>query len=394
MWEFPGSTGAIVRKTYASMGGSVLNTFKRLLGPESSVKPFGGEKPEWFDYPNGSRVYVGGMDNPLKVLSSERDFIYINQTEELDLGDWETLTTRCTGRGAVSAPYAQMFGDCNPGPPSHWIRTRPSVQFLESRHEDNPTLFDPEGNILPQGIKSMKVLDALTGVRKQRLRYGKWVQVEGAVYEEWDRARNLLNYNTPEFPYAVIPDEWARYRALDFGHTNPFVCQWWAVDFDGRAYLYREIYKTKRTNEEHADHINRLSQGEVYQATVSDHDAGVRATLQVRGIPTELAYKELKPGIDAVALRIRGTAEPEGDGKPRLYVMEGALVERDDLIPDDQPHCTEQEFERYMWLKGADGKPVKEVPLDLYNHGMDAMRYVVCRINALGCLFDGKVAVG
>ena len=33
-----------------------------------------------------------------------------------------------------------------------------------------------------------------------------------------------------------------------------------------------------------------------------------------------------------------------------------------------------QKFARFV---GADGKPVKEKPLDLHNHGMDSMRYLV-----------------
>jgi predicted transcriptional regulator len=39
---------------------------------------------------------------------------------------------------------------------------------------------------------------------------------------------------------------------VDFGYTNPFVMQWWAEDPDGRLYLYREIYRTRRLVEDHA----------------------------------------------------------------------------------------------------------------------------------------------
>jgi phage terminase large subunit len=69
MWKYPGAQAAIVRKTYQSMHGSVLQTYRRILAQVGKpVHAFGGEKPEWFDYPNGSRVFVGGMDNPQKVL--------------------------------------------------------------------------------------------------------------------------------------------------------------------------------------------------------------------------------------------------------------------------------------------------------------------------------------
>ena len=88
------------------------------------INPYGGDKtPDRYIYPNGSVIWLGGMDNPDKVLSSERDFIYVNQAEELAEGDWETLKTRCNGR-AGNAPYAQLSGDCNPGGSKHWIRER------------------------------------------------------------------------------------------------------------------------------------------------------------------------------------------------------------------------------------------------------------------------------
>ena len=40
------------------------------------------------------------------------------------------------------------------------------------------------------------------------------------------------------------------------------------------------------------------------------------------------------------------------------------------------PCCTEEEFPGFVWLKQADGKPVKEKPDPACpDHGLDAMRY-------------------
>jgi hypothetical protein len=73
--------------------------------------------------------------------------------------------------------------------------------------------------------------------------------------------------------------QWRKIRAIDFGYVNPFVCQWWAIDNDGRMFRYRELYMTGRTVKDHADKINLLSSGESYEATICDHDAEDRATL-------------------------------------------------------------------------------------------------------------------
>jgi PBSX family phage terminase large subunit len=371
MLKYPGAQAAIIRKTRKSMTGSVLQTFEnKVIRPEEGIVPYGGKHVEWYDYPNGSRIFVGGMDNPDKVLSSERDFIYINQSEELTLDDWEKLTTRCTGR-AGNTPYAQIFGDCNPGPSNHWILQRVkegALKFIESRHEDNPVLFNESGEITEQGKISIGILDALTGVRYHRLRHGRWVSAEGVIYESWDRSVHLI----PAFP---IPKDWVRFRSVDFGFTNPFVCQWWAEDPDGRMFMYREIYKTQLLVEDAGKEIKRLSAGETIEATVCDHDAEDRATLEKHGeFSTIAANKAVKTGIEAVQVRLRKA----GDGRPRLYIFQDSIVESDKrLIDVKKPYCTEQEIESYIWEPAGEGRSAKETPKKVDDHGMDPLRYAV-----------------
>lgn len=382
MWKYAGAQGALVRKTYASMHGTVLQTFRRILGPQTPVRSYGGDKPEWFDYPNGSRVFVGGMDNPQKVLSGERDVIAINQAEELELNDWETLTTRATGRASVM-PYTQIMGDCNPGPATHWILSRPSLRVLYSRHEDNPTLFDEQGAITEQGNRTMAVLDALTGTRYKRLRLGLWVGAEGMVYEGWDRSIHLIDHvpDHPEWTKDNLPREWPRYRDIDFGFTNPFVCHWWAADPDGRLYLYRELYKTQQLVEDWATDINRLSQGETYQHTLADHDAEGRATLEKRGIRTTAANKAVQDGIQVVQVRLN----PAHDGRPRLYIFRDCRVNDadQDLVDKHKPTCTAEEFDGYVWAKVRSTDTIKEEPRKQDDHGMDGMRYQVIQLDGV-----------
>jgi phage terminase large subunit len=356
----------------ADIGPTVLNTYKRVIALSGSgAKPFGGEQPLWYDYPNGARLYLGGMDRPGKVLSGERDFICVNQAEELALEDWETLTTRATGRGAV-ADHPMIFGDCNPGPEHHWIINRPSLKVIYSRHEDNPTLYDEQGRLTHQGERTMSVLDALTGLRKKRLRFGLWVGAEGQVYEGFDPAIHVLEDFT-------IPASWPRYRSIDFGFTNPFSCSWWAVDHDGRLYHYRQIYMTGKTVKSHAEDIKRASQGERYVATVADHDAEDRATLAENGIQTVAADKRISIGIEKVQERL--AVQP--DRKPRIFFLKNALVQVDKSLEDKhRPINTIQEFGAYVYPKGVDGKSNKEAPVDANNHGLDETRYMVMYFDA------------
>ena len=374
-WKYPGSQWAIIRKVRHDMDGSVLQTFKdRILGENTPVETFGGNKPEWYDYPNGSRIWVGGLDRASGALSSERDGIYINQAEETELADWETIITRCTGRaGHViidGRNWSQVWADANPSYPTHWIKHRASLTLLESHHEDNPTLFDERGAITERGKITMGILDALTGVRKERLRYGRWAQAEGAIYEDYRPGIHLID----RFD---IPDEWRKIRVIDFGLTNPFVCQWWAIDHDGRMYRYREIYMTGRTVATHSHQIKELSKDENIEQTICDHDAEDRLTLEENGIPNIAAEKSVLQGIGKVQDRLK----IQIDGKPRLFFLRDSLVEIDQSLSDRRkPTCSEQEIETYVWKS----KSTKEEPVKEDDHGCDTTRYGVMYVESSG----------
>ncbi len=372
---------ALVRKTLADIAPSVLQTYlKKILplDPAVGVTTYGGSKPEWFDYPNGSRIWLGGMDKPGKVLSSERDLIYVNQAEQLTVEDWETLTTRATGRAGNlknerGEPFSFIFGDCNPGPPKHWIKQRAAqgaLTLLESRHEDNPRLFDANGVLTPDGVRTMAILDALTGVRKSRLRYGKWVQAEGVIYEEFDSALHEID----EMPRGW--EEWRKFRVIDFGLIHPFVCQWWAVDYDGRMFRYRLLYMTGRTVATHAQHIKQLSANDGYiETTVCDHDAEDRMTLAENGIENVAANKAVLQGIGKVQDRLK----KQVDGRPRIFFLKNALVEVDQSLLDaKKPLDDVTEFESYIWAN----KQTKEEPVKADDHGMDTTRYAVMYMDA------------
>lgn len=377
--KYPNARGLMVRKTYASLKTSAVVTYEKKIlpvppeHPQSGISKYGGEQPEFYDYPNGARLVCAGLDKADKVLSAEYDFIYVNQAEETSLNDWETLLGRATGR-AGNSPYAQVFGDCNPSVPTHWIKNRTRLKLFTQMHENNPRLYDQvTGKITEAGKIAIGVLDGLTGLRYKRGRLGLWVSAEGQVYDNFDPDIHVI-------PAFEIPKEWTRFRAIDFGYTNPFVCQWWAMDHDGRLYLYREIYMTRRTVKVHAEQIKQLSMDETYSYTVADHDAEDRATLRENGIDTIAAKKDISRGIQAVQERLK--LQGEDKPKPRIFILKDCLHEADHNLyreypGDTQPVNTEQEFASYVWPDGKDGKPNKEVPVDAYNHGMDSMRYMV-----------------
>lgn len=392
----PGMRGLIVRKTLVSLGSTALQTWRKRVVPEAIkagiVKYYGGspEEPPQYRYANGSAIVIGGMDKAIRIMSSEYDLVYAQEATELTPDDWEAITTRL--RSNVIS-YQQLMADCNPDTPWHFLYLRAQsgvAKMLESRHEDNPTLFDGDGKLIePAGKAYMDKLDALTGVRHARLRRGLWVAAEGQVYEEWDPAHHMVDA-------FEIPPHWRRYWSIDFGYTNPFVLQCWAEDPDGRLFLHREIYMTQRTVDQHAKTIlskvaDKITtpNGDVRwhwtepkpSLIVCDHDAEGRATLMAElGLSTVPARKAVTEGIQLVQKRLRRAK----DGKARLFIMRDAVIRRDpDLLDRRKPASTAEEMVGYVWEKGQ-GKEPKETPLKVDDHGCDALRYMVAQIDMVG----------
>jgi phage terminase large subunit len=375
--KYSGTQGAIVRKTQTSIYGSVLQTFERVIA-DSPVRKYGGEKPEKYVYPNGSVIWVGGMDNRDRVLSSERDFIQACQTEEFSVDDWEYLTTRTTGRGSV-IPHPQLYGDCNPAGSLHWIRQRSKVGHLtliHTTHRDNPTLYDPStGELTRQGERTMAQLAALTGVRRKRLFEGIWATAEGAVYDQFDPSVHVKVRSFSEMK--------AWYLAMDEGYTNPAVILLVGEDSDGRTHTFKEWYERGKLQSTVVEKAKEFcdwvyEQSVAYYLSLGDTEieaknkalkvslvsvdaaaAGLVAELLDAGLPAIGAKGRVLDGIQ----RMQDRLKVQGDGLPRESV---------------DPSCinTINEYESYVWKKVTSTGIVKDEPQKENDHAMDARRYL------------------
>lgn len=386
--KYAGCRLAIVRKKRRSLTETGLVTFEQHVKPSCDIHNQQRRVRQSYLYPNGSEIVVAGVDDPVKLMSAEFDVIYVQEATELGVRDWEFLSTRL--RNGMM-PYQQLIGDCNPGPPTHWLKKRMDAGLttrIGCSHHDNPRLWDARANTWTDfGVSYIARLDKLTGPRKLRLKDGLWAAAEGMVYSNWRPDVHLI-------PRFEIPPDWRRFRAIDFGYTHPLVCQWWAIDPDGRMYLYREIYRTQRTVKDHAAQIRQLDEGEHIEATVTDHDAEDRATLeQELGIKTIAADKAVTTGIQAVQDRL-GNPEKPDEAPPRLFIFEDALVEPDPRLLNEEsgmaegPTCTVEEIDGYVWAKGANGEDLKERPVKERDDGMDALRYAVRYADGYGKVAD------
>jgi hypothetical protein len=157
----------------------------------------------------------------------------------------------------------------------------------------------------------------------------------------------------PDFGRCVVPAQqvpagrW--YGGMDFGLRNPFAAVWGVLDRDDVLWLVGEHYARDKTLAYHAKH---LPKGVTWYADPE----GAREIKELRcaGFPVRRADNTRQPGIAAVRSRIEtGT----------LKILEGACP---NLLAEAQLY-------RY---DGDSEEPVKE-----YDHALDALRYLVSKLD-------------
>ena len=368
---------AIVRKVKETIKRSVCKTYAKILGydpllsKKGYVKGNGGQHPQSYHYPNGSVIHILGMNHPDGFLSSEFHGIYVNQAEELTYEDWQLLARR-----ARNGKIPQIWGDCNPSFPKHFlapdpdsetqqVRNSPEIVGYRFQHKHNPEYWDRDKRAWTEkGDREIAKLKRMTGMRYKRGYLAEWCSAEGAVYEMYDPLRHDVDVQRGDFG---ADTSW--YLSIDYGFTHPTSVGLWALE-NGTHTLFKEIYQTGLTIDDLLVKMDRmLSENRVpaVENVFVDHDAEHNERLERAGHGVTLAIKDILPGIDVVKKHLEnGTirfnrnslieADPELVGKPQRVTDEFAVYAH---LPPDQRKGT-----------GKD-----EYPIDKDNHGCDMTRY-------------------
>lgn len=379
--ENKGCRVLFLRKTRKSLNESVLAQWEDAVlwpGHPAIVGTATKEHRDYYQFPNGSRIVLGGLDNVDRIMSAQYDLIVVFEANEATLEDWEKLLSRLrNGKG----PYHQLIADTNPQSEFHWLNQRAldgRMTRVLGRHEDNPLWYDHESDEwTARGQEYLvRVLGGLTGARRERLLYHRWASEEGLIWEEYDPAIHLVDIDdvpTPKWTFASV----------DWGTRSPGCMQVWAVDFEDRMWLVEEYYHTKRTIEWWAEMATDVYEKWGPRRFICDHDPDNIAMFndrigQVTGRPYDRiafkATKARKAGWDQVSEGFRSTVK----GKASIFLVRDALAHRPDgeLRSAMKPTCTAQEIPSYVWRTTKDGQPVKEEPDPTApDHGCDALRY-------------------
>lgn len=348
--KYAGCRLLMARLTRKSLTQTTMVTFEqKVLHPLDHVHFRTGEQE--YRYPNGSKLVVGGLDDPNKILSSEYDIAYVPESIEIEVADWENLFGRL--RYGVT-PYNQILGDTNPGSTEHWIYKRwqlGALTMLWSEHKHNPELFNQvTGELTPFGADYIGRLDRMTGFRYQRLRLGKWVGAEGVVYPEFVPKEHVMVVDVRDWPTKVL--------GVDVGTRNPFAIEMIAQSADERIHIAGETYRSGMTSSEQVDAVCRACDDFDAEGIFIDPSAAsLILELEALGYPVQKATNDRRYGVAAVhdAMARGLTVDPSCAGFLRevgLYAYPSNTTERDDPIKKD-------------------------------DHAMDATRYGIVGINEL-----------
>lgn len=421
--EYKGYRALIIRLCRAHLTESAVRTMEDLvLWPgHPALRGASRENRRSYTFPNGSAIVLGGLDEPTKWYSTEWDVVYCNEASELSLDQYERFHRalrnkhmphphgnpmpeylrrdgeidldrlradyeagrfeQWDGNWPDGSPmwFHQLRSDTNPDAPTHWLRQRMDsgkCTELICRHSDNPTF----------GANDQAALDALTGVRRARLRDGLWVAAEGQIWDLFDATAGEMRdgrwvgghivddiprdrNGRPVFEFYVFSQDW--------GYRKPGCLGIWGVMPGGDMYLEREWYRQGKAIDWWLSVAVEANQQYKPIACVCDpEDAGAVELYRRAGIPTQIADKrDKRASLGQVSDRMaRGR-----NGRPRIFFLRTALVEKDpELVATYQPTCTVEEIPAYVWRRTKDGQVVKEEPDPLcVDHGCDQTRYCV-----------------
>lgn len=322
--QYPGIKILIVRLTYKDLQNSLIEPICQMI-PQKYARYNSTLQTIYFD--NGSYIKFGHYDSndaALEYQGSEYDWIFIDEATQLTEEKFRTLGA-CL-RGTKNIPR-RMYLTCNPGGVGHvWVKRL----FIDREYHDGERAQDyrfiaatvDDNEALKKGSPDyVQMLDLLPEDIRRAHRYGDWDALAGQYFSEFRRETHV-------FPRRIIPQEWAKYRAFDYG-LDMFACLWIAVDFDGRCWVYREVQQKDLVVSDAAALMRDMTpENEMIQFTIAPPDMWSRT----KDTGKSLAELWQENGIGIVKasnnrvqgwLSLKEMLKPAGkDNRPMMMVSE------------------------------------------------------------------------
>lgn len=326
---------SVVRKSFPSMRVSILRDFIGIM------KDLGiWDEGNWnatehlYQFDGDSIIEFMSIDNAEKRKGTQRDYLFVDEANELSREDWFQLFIRTRIKSIIA--YNPSFGTNNYI--FNEIHTHPESNLFISTYRDNPFL---EQSIVEE-IERLKYINP------------EYYKVYGLGLPG-NNMGTIFSINVID----TIPEE-AELVAygMDYGWSidpTTFVGVW---KLDSNLYFDELLYKTGMVTGDIITYLKGLSIG--------------RTQIYGDGAEGRLIEEIYRAGFN-----IKKAQKPAGSIKFGI-----------DLMQNYRLHCTKRshnmirEFNEYVWTVDKNGN-FENIPVDYANHTIDAIRYVVMeRLNA------------
>ena len=301
--------------------------------------------------PTGQKILFRGFDDALKLTSIQLEKGHITHLwleEAYELESKDKLDTVVEGmRGELDDPnaYRQVILTFNPWSEKSWLKS----EFFDKEDDDIFTLtttYKINEFLDKQTIKRYEKLYETNQRRAKIVCDGEWGIAEGLVFEE--------NWRVEVVDKSVVDEKGAHeIFGLDYGYTNdPTALFVGVINLEKRKlYVMDEMYEKKLSNEQIAENI------------------------KIKGYQNKRIVADSAEPKSNNRLRTLGIRSLIGARKGKDSVRNGIdFLQGFEIIID--PHCRNfiKEISNYAWDEDKYGNKVN-VPIDDFNHLMDAMRY-------------------
>jgi len=327
LFESQGAKLEVVRETMPALKASAMEDFFDQMYALDLYDESHHNKTDHIYRQGRNSIGFFSVDDQQKVRGRKRDYLWINEANELTFQEFNQLAFRTS---------KQIFLDFNPVDEDHWlfekVLTRKDCLHIQSSYLDNP--FLP-----PEIIAEIEMLKETDPHYWQVFGLGKRAQRGTKIYQHYTLVDAL-----PENPDELI-------YGIDFGFNNPSTIT--KIGCKDLSFTWDELlYKTHLTNSDLIEEMKKLRDaGEITESMQGYADAAEPARIQEindAGFNVKPADKSVVPGIDFVK------GHPLAITKRSINILE--------------------EIKKYLWKTNKNGKILDE-PVKLNDHSMDGGRY-------------------
>lgn len=323
-------TITICRKTFPAVRSSVMRDFIEILKQHNKYDEANHNKSNSEYTLNNNLIEFISVDQPQKIRGRKREFLFINEANELDYEDWQQLIFRTTEKVVL---------DYNPSDEYHWIYdkvlNREDVEFYKTTYLDNPFLNE---NIIEE-IERLKETDE------------QYWQIYGLGEKGISKA-TIFNYI--EVPHIPHDAELVSYGA-DAGYTNDPSTLVSVYKKDHNIYIKEHLYRTMMTTRDISD---------VLKQEVTNR--------------SPIYFDAAEPRLIDELRRMGHNIQPSLKGKDSINAGIDLLKRFKIHITTDSTNAI-QEFRNYKWLEDRSGKLTNK-PIPKNDHIIDAVRYATYSI--------------